>query len=161
MSLWQWLQTVLPKELGLLEFDFAISCLNCHNIVQESTDQKAQPLSSKTGTIIENCLQSTEVLDLQTGSKCQKMVTTFYYTSKYHCTCEVCNQQASLLTEHSWCLKLCRDYSICSKYIRGFKILIGSTVIWKFLCDWEYVMNHAQLSLLLAPSRNIYDSSQK
>lgn len=104
-------------------------------------------------------LIATEVLDLQTSSKCQKMVTTFYYTSKYPHTFEACNQQASLLTEHSWCLKLCRDYSICSKYIRGFKILIGSAVIWKFLCDWEYAMNHAQLSLLLAPSRNIYDSS--
>lgn len=103
-------------------------------------------------------LIATEVLDLQTCSKCQKMVT-FYYASKYPHTFEACNQQASLLTEHSWCLKLCRDYSICSKYIRGFKILIGSAVIWKFLCDWEYAMNHAQLSLLLAPSRNIYDSS--
>ena len=113
------------------------------------------------GTIIEHCLLSSEVLDLQTNRNLQKAVATLYYASKYYCTFGVCRQQASLLTVRSWYSKLCRDYSICSKYIRGFKILIGSAAIWNFLYDWEGAMNRAQPSLVLALSRNIYDSSWK
>lgn len=40
-------------------------------------------------------------------------------------------------------------------------MLIGSAAIWKCLCDCEDAMNPAQPSLLLARSRNIYDSRQQ
>lgn len=112
-----------------------------------------------TGTIIEHYLLFCEVLDLQTNRNFQKVVATFYCASKSYCTFGVCRQQASLLTVHSWYSKLCRDYSICSKYIRGFKMLIGSAAVWKFLYDWENAMNRAQPSLPLALRKNIYDSS--
>lgn len=67
----------------------------------------------------------------------------------------------SLLTLRSWSCKRYRDYSICSKYRRGLKMLIGSAAIWKCLCDCEDAVNPAQPSLLLARSRNIYDSRQR
>lgn len=125
----------------------------------QNTDQEAKSFSSMISTVLEHCLSSSEVLGLWTNRNLQKVVATFHYSSKYYCKFGACRQQATLLTVHSWYSKLCRDYSICRKYIRGFKTLIGSAAIWKFLYDWEDAMNRAQTSLLLALSRNIYDSS--
>lgn len=72
---------------------------------------------------------SSEVLALQANRNLQKADATFCYTSKYYCTFGDCRPQVSLLTVHSWYSKLCRGDSVCSKHIRGFKILIGSAEI--------------------------------
>lgn len=151
-----------PRNPDFQDFILPFSSLNRHSILQEdsfsqSTDEETKSFSSMIWTIMKHCLLSSEVLDPQINRNLQKA--SFSYRLKYYCTFQACRQQASLMKVHSWYSKLCRDYSICSKYIRGFKILIVSTAVWEFLYDWKDAMNRARPSLLLALSRNIYGSS--